>query len=175
MATLQARLARGEPAAFAELYDACADRVGHYLVVRLGSWADAEDALQETFIRLARTRQKLAEVDNLEAYAITIARNEASRLAAAKARRGRKQEALAAEKLFRYDPGDANARENAETVAAALERLEPDLREVVELKAFAGLTFQQIGQVTGVPQGTAASRYRAALATMRAWFARQPQ
>ena len=30
------RLARGEPAAFAELYDACADRVHHYLVVRLG-------------------------------------------------------------------------------------------------------------------------------------------
>ena len=28
MATLQARLAQGEPAAFAELYDACADRVG---------------------------------------------------------------------------------------------------------------------------------------------------
>jgi hypothetical protein len=37
MATLQARLARGDPAAFAELYDACADRVGHYLLVRLGS------------------------------------------------------------------------------------------------------------------------------------------
>ena len=86
MATLQARLARGEPAAFAELYDACADRVGHYLLVRLGSWADADDALQETFLRLARTREKLAEVENLEAYVITIARNEAARLAASRAK-----------------------------------------------------------------------------------------
>ena len=100
MATLQARLARGEPAAFAELYDACADRVGHYLLVRLGSWADADDALQETFLRLARTREKLAEVDNLEAYVITIARNEAARLAAgqgktrAEARTARRREAL---------------------------------------------------------------------------------
>jgi RNA polymerase sigma-70 factor, ECF subfamily len=175
MATLQARLARGEPAAFAELYDACADRVGHYLLVRLGSWADAEDAMQEIFVRLARAREELAKVDNLEAYVITIARNEAARLAAANAKRGRNQELLSAEKLFRYDPGDADARENAETVAAALQRLAPELREVVELKTFAGFTFQQIGQATGVPQGTAATRYRSALAKMRAWFARQPQ
>lgn len=175
MGTLQARLARGEPAAFAEFYDTCADRVGHYLLVRLGSWADAEDALQETFVRLARMREKLAEVDNLEAYVITIARNEAARLTAGKTRRERKQQSLTAEKLFRYDPSDADARENAETVAAAMERLQPDLREVVELKTFAGLTFQQIGQATGVPQGTVATRYRSALAIMRAWFARQPQ
>jgi RNA polymerase sigma-70 factor, ECF subfamily len=175
MATLQARLARGEPAAFAELYDACADRVGHYLLVRLGSWADADDALQETFLRLARTRERLADVENLEAYVITIARNEAARLAAGKTSRQRTQESLTAEKLFRFDSGDADARENAETVAAALQRLEPDLREVVELKTFSGLTFQQISQATGLPQGTAATRYRSALAKMRAWFARQPQ
>jgi RNA polymerase sigma-70 factor, ECF subfamily len=175
MATLQARLARGEPAAFAELYDDCADRVGHYLLVRLGSWADADDALQETFLRLARTREKLAEVESLEAYVITIARNEAARLAAGKAKRGQRQEPLNAETLFQFDPGDADARENAETVAAALQRLEPDLREVVELKTFSGLTFQQISQATGLPQGTAATRYRSALAKMRTWFARQPQ
>ena len=175
MATLQARLARGEPAAFAELYDGCADRVGHYLFVRLGSWADADDALQETFVRLARMREKLADVDNLEAYVITIARNEAARLAAGKARRQQKQEPLSAEQLFRFDRGDVDARENVETVAAALGRLEPDLREVVELKAFSGLTFQQISQATGLPQGTAATRYRSALAKMRAWFTRQPQ
>jgi RNA polymerase sigma-70 factor, ECF subfamily len=174
MGTLQARLARGEPAAFAELYDACADRVGHYLLVRLGSWADADDVLQETFLRLARMREKLAEVENLEAYVITIARNEAARLAASRAKHRPNQEPLNAEKLFRYDSGDADARENAETVAAALERLQPDLREVVELKTFSGLTFQQISQATGLPQGTAATRYRSAMAKMRAWFARQP-
>jgi RNA polymerase sigma-70 factor, ECF subfamily len=175
MATLQARLARGDTAAFAELYDACADRVGHYLLVRLGSWPDADDALQETFLRLARTREKLSEVENLEAYVIAIARNEAARLVANRSKRQQKQETLTAEKLFRYDSGDADAGENAEIVAAAIERLEPDLREVIELKTFAGLTFQQISQATGLPQGTAATRYRSALAKMRSWFARQPQ
>ncbi|MBI3838109.1 MAG: hypothetical protein HY288_09265 [Planctomycetia bacterium] len=62
MGDLAERLARGDQAAFAELYDACADRVHHYLVIRLGSRNDADDVLQETFVRLARTRQKLAGV-----------------------------------------------------------------------------------------------------------------
>ncbi len=56
MENLGARLAEGDQAAFAELYRACADRLHHYLTVRLGSRQDAEDVLQETFVRLARNR-----------------------------------------------------------------------------------------------------------------------
>jgi RNA polymerase sigma factor (sigma-70 family) len=72
------RLARGDPAAFAELYDACADRVHHYLVALVGSRADADDVLQETFVRLARMRKSLGAVDNLLAYVFATARNEAT-------------------------------------------------------------------------------------------------
>ena len=68
------RLARGEQAAFAELYDGCADRLHHYLVARLGSRHDADDVLQETFVRLARTRKRVSGVDNMVAYVFTIAR-----------------------------------------------------------------------------------------------------
>jgi RNA polymerase sigma-70 factor, ECF subfamily len=49
------RLADGDPEAFAELYDECADRLHPYLVARLGSRADADDVLQETFAHLVRT------------------------------------------------------------------------------------------------------------------------
>jgi RNA polymerase sigma-70 factor (ECF subfamily) len=173
MATLQARLARGDQAAFAELYDACADRLGHYLLVRLGARADADDALQETFCRLVRTRKKLAKVDNLDAYIFAIARNEAARLSGSRARRQRMQQPFSGEDLFCCTSSDANARETAETVAAALGQLGPGLREIVELKTYSDLTFQQISQVTGLPQGTAATRYRSAVAKMRTWFARQ--
>jgi RNA polymerase sigma-70 factor (ECF subfamily) len=164
-------LARGDPAAFAELYDDCADRVGHYLVVRLGSREDADDALQETFLRLVRLRKKLAKVENLVAYVFTVARNEAARLAARKARR--QHVPLSGEELFHCSPSADRMQEAAETVARALESLNVDLREVVELKTYAGLTFQQIGQVTGLPQGTVATRYRSAVAKMQEWFGRQ--
>ncbi len=174
MATLQARLARGDQAAFDELYDAYADRIGHYLLVRLSSRDDADDVLQETFLRLARIRRTLAKVDDLDAYVLTIARNEAARLAASNARRHQKQELLGSQDLFCCQSSDADAREIAETVAAALSQLSADLREIVELKTYAALTFQQISQVTGLPQGTVATRYRSALVKMQTWFARQP-
>ena len=83
MATLQARLALGDQAAFAELYDTYANRIGHYLLVRLSSRDNADDVLQETFLRLANIRHKLAKVNDLDAYVLTIARNEAARLAPA--------------------------------------------------------------------------------------------
>ena len=94
------RLARGDPSAFAELYDACADRVHHYLVVRLGSRCDADDVLQETFIRLARTKDRLATVENLVAYVFATARNEAIRSVERSARDGRLRASLSSESLF---------------------------------------------------------------------------
>jgi hypothetical protein len=68
MEKLGDRLAQGEQAAFAELYDACADRLHHYLTLRLGSREDADDVLQNTFVRLANARSRLAGIENLIAY-----------------------------------------------------------------------------------------------------------
>jgi len=181
MENLSQGLAQGDPAAFAALYDACAHRVHHYLVVRLGSREDADDVLQETFVRLARNRKRLGAVDNVAAYVFTVARNEAARLARRSRRPGSRRAGCAgrenvplAEDLF-CEAGDdeVQAREAAESVAKALAGLETPLREIVELKVYAGLTFREIAEVTGLPQGTAATRYRAALAKMRTWLVRE--
>jgi RNA polymerase sigma-70 factor (ECF subfamily) len=168
MEGLGARLAAGDPAAFAELYETYADRLHHYLTVRLGSRQDADDVLQETFVRLARARHKLRRVRNLTAYVFTIARNEASRFAGRKRREPAAGEGLTADALF--DQGrsdDLSRRETADLVARALGGLAPHEREVVELKTYAGLTFREIAQVTGLPQGTVATRYRAARERLR--------
>jgi len=171
MNQLGERLAQGDQAAFAELYDACADRIHHYLVAYLGSPEDADDVLQETFVRLARGRKRLAGVDNLAGYAFAVARNEAMRLAGRKARRGQVRTAASGDALFRAAAGaDLEARETAELVATALGRLAPECREVVELKTYAGLTFREIGEVTGQPVGTVATRYRTALGRLRRWL-----
>jgi RNA polymerase sigma-70 factor (ECF subfamily) len=168
------RLARGEPAAFAELYDACADRVHHYLVVRLGSRPDADDVLQETFVCLARTRKRLAAIENLEAYVFATARHEAIRWLQRQARRGRLREALSREMLFNEAARDEpNAIETAEWVIASLARLTDDHREIVELKVYGNLTFREISEVTGLPQGTVATRYRSAVEKMRLQLAEE--
>ncbi len=168
------RLARGDPAAYAELYDACADRVHHYLVVRLGSRADADDLLQETFVRLARTRKRLAAVENLVAYAFATARNEAIRLVERRAREAWLRTAPSRESLFQEATGHVlQDIETAEWVAASLARLSHDLREIVELKIYADLTFREISEVTGLAQGTVATRYRSALEKMRSQMVKE--
>jgi len=170
------RLARGDSEAFAELYDACADRVHHYLVVRLGSRADADDVLQETFVRLARTRQKLARVENLVAYVFAMARNEAVRLRGRQSRAAHLAASVAPQELFEEAcSGHLSDFETAEWVASLLAVLSDELREVVELKIYGGLTFREISAVTGLPQGTVATRYRAALERMRRQMAEEPE
>ncbi len=82
MDPLAARLARGDESAFAELYDACAERLYRYLVHRLGGPEAAADVLQETFMRIARAGRKLKHVSDLHAYIFQVARNEANRWAA---------------------------------------------------------------------------------------------
>jgi RNA polymerase sigma-70 factor, ECF subfamily len=168
MDSLGKRLAQGDHAAFAELYDACAGRVHHYLAVFLGSKEDAEDALQETFVRLASTCSRLAKVENLTAYIFIIARNEAMRLAGRRGNRKSLVEMAAKQRLFeKIKTDDPSTDEYAEAATLALDRLEPDLREIVELKFFAGLTFHEIAEVTQCPQGTVATRYRTAMEKMR--------
>lgn len=174
MAKLGDRLARGDADAFAELYDACADRLHHYLTDRLGSRDEADDVLQETFVRLVRVRQRLKGIDNLTAYLFTVARNEAARYGSRKAREFQRRSPLRAEDLFLEAPSDAKAHEAAEMVAAGLRRLSAEQREVVELKMYGGLTFREIAAVTAVPLATAATRYRTALERLKDWLARQP-
>jgi RNA polymerase sigma-70 factor (ECF subfamily) len=55
----------------------------------------------------------------------------------------------------------------------ALDRLGADDREIVELKIYGGLAFREIADVTGLPQGTVATRYRRALESLRGWVTKQ--
>ena len=173
MESLAERLCHGDPAAFAELYDACADRLHHYLCVRLGSREDAADVLQETFARLARSRLRFVRVGDPVAYSFVVARNEAARWMS-RASRERSNRAVHAELLFwEASSSDAELRETAESIAVALGRLEEDLAEVIELKIYSGLTFAEVSRVTGLPQGTVATRYRRAITKLREMWVKE--
>jgi len=167
MDDLRHELAAGRHEAFARLYGALGDRLHHWLTATLGSRDDADDVLQETFVRLARHHGKLAEVENLTAYVFRMARNEALRFSERNSRRRAHETSLSAEDLFVATPDDVERNEARQLLAEALVRLSPEGREVVELKTFAGLTFAEIAEVTDLPQGTVASRYRAAIDRLR--------
>ena len=113
------------------------------------------------------TATEAVRCHGLYPYLFAIARNEASRLIERRVREGRGEAELQAEMLFPMTRSGTESRETAELVAALLDRLELPVREIVELKVFGGLTFREISEVTGLPQGTVATRYRLALEKMR--------
>lgn len=170
MRTLADRLARGDDLAFAELYDACADRLFRYAAARLRSPERAADVVQTVFMRAVKSRKKFRGVENPVAYMVQIARNETIRAAS---RRDVQPSSLPADDCLVGDKEDPSATEDAEAIRVALARLDDADREIVELKNYAGLTFAEIAVVLARPPGTVATRYRRALESLREWLAKE--
>jgi RNA polymerase sigma factor (sigma-70 family) len=125
------------------------------------AWPD--DVVQEAFIRLAAQQ---VQPDNALAWLYRVARNLAIS-AARSARRRRRHELVAATRRASWFVPSENAALDAETVTIALERLPLDQRETVVAHLWGGLTFEQVGELTGVSASTAHRRYLAALAELR--------
>jgi RNA polymerase sigma-70 factor (ECF subfamily) len=68
-------------------------------------------------------------------------------------------------------PDEETRREELEqAMAECLQRLPPEQREALTLRALDGRSYEEIGEQTGVPWGTAATRVRLAKEKMQAWL-----
>jgi len=147
--------------ALADLYEQYGPRLYRYALLILADAAGAEDVVQDAFCRLAEALKRRADVATLP-YLATIVRNECySRL-----RTRRRSPVVATEPLLEPAAPEANADERL-LLEQALRALPPEQREVVYLKVYEGLTFQEIGDRCGISLNTAASRYRYALDALR--------
>ncbi|HWG45227.1 MAG TPA: sigma-70 family RNA polymerase sigma factor [Gemmataceae bacterium] len=134
------------------------------LVLYARQWCAApEDVVQEAFVKLAAP-QRVPE--NVIGWLYRVVRNGA--LAAARAeRRRRRHETAAAERMPSwFAPTDA-ARLDGAIATAALQGLPIEQREILVAHLWGGLTFEQIGELTGVSSSTAHRRYLSALAALR--------
>jgi len=157
-------LADGVPAAYAALYARLSRRLLRVAAAMLGDTAEAEDAVHDLFVALARGRERLAYVEDLDAYVFASLRH----AIAARAQR-RKFERRHWERLAAIGAPAAKSAEAADTgdVSAALAALPPEQREIVVMKIDGGLTFSQIAQALSISPNTAASRYRYAMEKLR--------
>ncbi len=132
------------------------------------SLADAEDVLQEAFVRYWRHQRHLPGdpqallVTSIRRAALDLARREDRRLARELRADGGLEER---ETLFEKLPGEGDERR--QEIEQALRRLPDEQREVLVLKIWRECTFEQIGELLGIPPNTAASRYRYALNALR--------
>jgi RNA polymerase sigma-70 factor, ECF subfamily len=144
---------RGDLDAFTTLYDRYKDRLFFYARTLTEDAGIAEDVIQEAFVRLLRVEPGGAG-ESLSPLLFTMVRN-----LAADARR----RAVVRDRIHAARPSAARTDDPASGVGDLLETLPEDQREAVFLKIYSGLTFAEIGEVTGLKLQTVASRYRAAL------------
>jgi len=128
--------------------------------------ADAEDIVQDAFVRFWR---KQHSIENRALLYATV-RSVALDLLRRDARRARREANASLEMeqttapQFDFDDGSQRA------LAAAIDLLPAEQREVLVMKIWNELTFADIGTVLGISQNTAASRYRYALAALKKNF-----
>lgn len=144
---LVARAAAGDERAFAQLVDLCYPRCLRYAVRLLGDRADAEEAVQDTFVRVHRALAAYEDRQRFGAWLYRILVNCCrTRLAAA-----RKVRELAAVEAW-VEPADSPGPWDGgweQRVEAALERLPAPQREAFVLHYVEGMPYEEMAAVTG--------------------------
>lgn len=128
----------------------------------LGNRSDAEEAVQEAFLRAWRFRDSLADVPNIRPWLYRVVVNSCySKLRTEIPHRDRRAGDEPLAHVAAADAGpEANAEhgEVADTVLAALARLPVSLRVPVVLRYYADLSERDIARAIGRRQGTVKSR-----------------
>ena len=158
---LIAALVSGEPGSFAEVYDRLGPSLLRVAAMMLKSTTAAEDAVQDVFVQIVRHRDRLPQVEDLDAYVFAMLRHTVSRHLN---RQHTEQKYLREWASTQTEEKSVDPTDNLE---AALRALPAEQREVIALKIDGGLTFKQIGEILNVSQNTAASRYRYAIDKLR--------
>lgn len=140
------------------------DEHGPALVLYARQWSCwPEDVVQEALIQLLRQKQPPADP---VAWLFRVVRNGAISQARQQSRRQRREAANAeSREPWFYDSPDGGLA--AEEATEALGSLTPEERETVVARLWGGLSFEQVGQLTGVSTSTAHRRYEAGLTTLR--------
>ena len=125
--------------------------------------ADAEDIVQEAFVRFWR---KQHSVQNRALLFATV-RSISLDLLRRDARRARREADAFADADQCVTPQFNFASESQQALAVAIDHLPEEQREVLVMKIWNELTFADIATVLGISQNTAASRYRYALAALK--------
>jgi RNA polymerase sigma-70 factor (ECF subfamily) len=141
-----------------------------------GSVEDARDAAQETFVAAYRNLQNFRGDAKVSSWLHRIAVNQCitrRRRARVRAETGIDEAVESSGESF-LSTGEqasparaAEAKERTEAVRRAVAALTPELREVVLMKEFEGLTFQEIAEALQVPLSTVKSRLYTALRQLR--------
>jgi RNA polymerase sigma-70 factor (ECF subfamily) len=149
-ATLVGQVLAGNTNAYAGLVARYRDRLGRYAVRMLGNSADAEDALQETFVRGYRSLARCTDPDRFGAWMFGILVNRCRTIGGQRARRQEKVQhdefALARASVEHSEDRDALREE----IKWAVAQLSQTHREAFLMKFVEDLSYEEMMELTGV-------------------------
>lgn len=177
-----AAFAKGDRTAFAPLVARHQRGVFNFLLRSVQDRSRAEELLQDVFLRVVRSKDRYQPSAKFTTWLYSIARN----LAVDESRRAkfRQHKSLDAPQS-RRDGGPssplvaslpapqiatdeaAQAPALRKRLAAAVDALPADQREVFLLRQISGLSFREIADTIGIPENTVKSRMRYALEKLR--------
>jgi len=136
-----------------ELYEGCYRRLVGQLFAVCGNRGEAEDAVQEAFVKAVEKPRRFAQVDNPEAWLRTVALNVLrSRYRRATRFHGLLSRAVAAETTTTALSADRVA------LVEGLRQLPYEQREAIALHHIVDLPVREIASQLGVPEGTVKAR-----------------
>ena len=166
------------PAQFEALVEAFQDRLVAHAYRKLSRFEEAEDVVQDVFVKVYRALARPRDVSHVSAYLYRMTANACADVL--RKRRHDTQPLDAPESQDLADkrprgPALAAAREELERVETALRDLPEEQAETVRLRLFDELRFAEIAAVMDVPIGTVKSRFRYGLLRLRTELGREQE
>jgi RNA polymerase sigma-70 factor, ECF subfamily len=159
-AALVARTLDGDLEAYGELMARYRNSFGRYAFHMLGNHEDAQEAMQDSFVRAYRALPNCRQPDRFGAWLFRIVVNRCRTVGRRLSRQHRLTGELPAE-IASTDPGPASF-EWREEIARALARLRPHYREAFLLRYVEGLDYAEMSRMTGAREAALRMRVKRA-------------
>lgn len=160
------RFQKGDREAFEKIVERYKDQLLNFAYRFLGSRQEAEDVVQDTFLRVYRNRKAYRRVARFSTWIYTIAGNLAKTELRKRKRRklfsisdlGFEEKDYEISDLSHNPEDDVEGTLKEEIIQREIEKLPPKFREVIILRDVQGLSYEEIALILKIPIGTVKSR-----------------
>jgi len=163
---LIAQFQKGDERAYIELVNRYKDRLLNFVYRFINEMEEAEDIVQETFVKVYRNRHAYREIAKFSTWIYTIAGN----LARSELRKRKRRQTYTMSDLSyedrEFNPVDTGATPEdivfndfaGEEIQAAIENLQEPFKTIIILRDIQELSYEDISTILDIPMGTVKSR-----------------